>query len=162
MERKRSINRKKVLDFHQEGVGVTHIAKQISIGRSTVYKLLKESREGVNLSSHSSQHTFSPHWASNPDPKAISSEVAKRLRITTATLYTYVNGDGSLKEAGTKLLHTSQRAFTDESPWYPSIPCKDQRFQQELSATEAWLRDDSFILSREAVGIATFYITCQD
>ena len=42
--RKRSINRKKVLDFYHEGVGVTHIAKQMSIGRSTVYKFLKESR----------------------------------------------------------------------------------------------------------------------
>lgn len=43
--------------------------------------------------------------AAMADPKAISSEVAKRLRITTATLYTYVNGDGSLKEAGARLLH---------------------------------------------------------
>ncbi len=34
------------------------------------------------------------------DPKANASEVAKRLGITTTTLYMYVNGDGSLKEAG--------------------------------------------------------------
>lgn len=42
--------------------------------------------------------------AAMSDPKSIASEVAKKLNITTATLYTYVNGDGSLKVAGTKLL----------------------------------------------------------
>lgn len=40
------------------------------------------------------------------DPKSIASEVAKRLNITTATLYSYVNSDGSLKEAGLKLLNS--------------------------------------------------------
>lgn len=39
---------------------------------------------------------------SNPD--ACAQEVAQRLGITTATLYTYVNGDGSVKEAGQRLL----------------------------------------------------------
>ena len=38
------------------------------------------------------------------DSKTVASGVAKRLSITTATLYAYVNGDGSLKEKGTKLL----------------------------------------------------------
>ncbi len=38
------------------------------------------------------------------NPKSIAMEVAKRLGITTTTLYAYVNSDGSLKEAGTKLL----------------------------------------------------------
>lgn len=42
--------------------------------------------------------------AAMSDPKSVASEVAKRLNITTATLYTYVNGDGSLKAAGAKLL----------------------------------------------------------
>ena len=42
--------------------------------------------------------------AAMSDPKSIAIEVAKRLNITTATLYTYVNSDGSLKPAGTKLL----------------------------------------------------------
>jgi DNA invertase Pin-like site-specific DNA recombinase len=42
--------------------------------------------------------------AAMEDPKAIAYEVAKKLSITTATLYTYVNSDGSLKEAGEKLL----------------------------------------------------------
>jgi DNA invertase Pin-like site-specific DNA recombinase len=41
--------------------------------------------------------------AAMSDPKSIASEVAQRLNITTATLYTYVNGDGSLKTAGIKL-----------------------------------------------------------
>jgi len=38
------------------------------------------------------------------DPKSVSSEVAKRLNITTTTLYSYVNGDGSVKEPGQKVL----------------------------------------------------------
>ncbi len=38
------------------------------------------------------------------DSKSVASEVAKRLGITTTTLYMYVNGDGTVKEAGAKLL----------------------------------------------------------
>ena len=47
------------------------------------------------------------------DPKAVAADVAKRLGITTTTLYTYVNGDGSPKAAGTVLLRTGTG---DESP----------------------------------------------
>ena len=36
-------------------------------------------------------------------------QLAKRLNVTTTTLYTYVNGDGSLKEAGAKLLQQTTR-----------------------------------------------------
>ena len=42
--------------------------------------------------------------AAMEDPKTKASEVANRLGITTTTLYTYVNGDGSVKEAGQRLL----------------------------------------------------------
>jgi DNA invertase Pin-like site-specific DNA recombinase len=42
--------------------------------------------------------------AAMKDPNAVAFTIAKRLSITTATLYTYVNGDGSLKEVGQKLL----------------------------------------------------------
>ena len=42
--------------------------------------------------------------AAMSDPKSIASEVAKKLNITTATLYSYVNGDGSLKQRGERLL----------------------------------------------------------
>ena len=38
------------------------------------------------------------------DRKSVASEVAKRLGITTTTLYMYVNGDGTLKEAGAKIM----------------------------------------------------------
>lgn len=38
------------------------------------------------------------------DPKANAKEVAKRLGITTTTLYMYVNGDGSLKAVGQAIL----------------------------------------------------------
>jgi DNA invertase Pin-like site-specific DNA recombinase len=40
--RKRSIDRKELLSLHEKGVGAIGIAKEMRIGRSTVYKLLKE------------------------------------------------------------------------------------------------------------------------
>ena len=39
------------------------------------------------------------------DRDAIAQEVAKNLNISTPTLYTYLNGDGTLKEAGENLLN---------------------------------------------------------
>ena len=41
------------------------------------------------------------------DPKANAAEVARTLGVTTTTLYTYVNGDGSPKAAGQALLDAS-------------------------------------------------------
>ena len=38
------------------------------------------------------------------DRKAVAAEVAKRLGLTTTTLYAYVNGDGTPKAAGQALL----------------------------------------------------------
>lgn len=38
------------------------------------------------------------------DRNSVANEVAKRLGITPTTLYMYVNGDGSLKEAGAKVM----------------------------------------------------------
>ncbi len=38
------------------------------------------------------------------DPDSVAADVAERLGMTTATLYMYVNGDGSLKQAGEKVL----------------------------------------------------------
>jgi DNA invertase Pin-like site-specific DNA recombinase len=43
--RKPSIDRKKILELHERGIGATAIAKQVGIGRSTVYKLLHETGE---------------------------------------------------------------------------------------------------------------------
>lgn len=48
--------------------------------------------------------TLTMAMAAMADPKSIAAEVAKRLGMTTTTLYMYVNGDGSPKEEGTKLL----------------------------------------------------------
>lgn len=42
--------------------------------------------------------------AAMADPKANAAEVARRLNITTTTLYAHVNGDGTLKQAGQALL----------------------------------------------------------
>ena len=41
-ERKRSINRKQLLQLKADNVGATEIAKHMNIGRATVYKILKE------------------------------------------------------------------------------------------------------------------------
>jgi DNA invertase Pin-like site-specific DNA recombinase len=42
--RKRSINRETVLQLKESGTGATAIARQMHIGRSTVYKILKEEK----------------------------------------------------------------------------------------------------------------------
>ena len=42
------------------------------------------------------------------DPRNAAKQVAQRLGITTTTLYTYVNGDGSLKAVGQHLLDTAK------------------------------------------------------
>ena len=53
--------------------------------------------------------TLSMAMAAMADPNSKSSEVAKRLDITTTTLYAYENGDGSVKEPGQRLLDKSKR-----------------------------------------------------
>lgn len=40
--RKRTVNREEVSSLHASGISATEISKQIGIGRSTVYKFLKE------------------------------------------------------------------------------------------------------------------------
>jgi DNA invertase Pin-like site-specific DNA recombinase len=44
------------------------------------------------------------------DPGSSPQEIARRLGITTTTLYTYVNGDGSLKEFGQRTLTAADAA----------------------------------------------------
>lgn len=51
------------------------------------------------------KHTLKMAMTAMADTKSVASDVAKRLGITTTTLYMYVNGDGTLKEAGTKILN---------------------------------------------------------
>lgn len=58
------------------------------------------------------EHTIKMAMAAMSDRNSVAHEVAKRLNITTTTLYTYINGDGSLKEAGSKLLIQSARERT--------------------------------------------------
>ena len=40
--RKRTIDRKKIFTLRNEGMGATNIARQLKIGRSTIYKILTE------------------------------------------------------------------------------------------------------------------------
>ncbi|WP_445164654.1 helix-turn-helix domain-containing protein [Nitrosomonas supralitoralis] len=40
--RKRTVDREKALALKNKGVGATDIARNLGIGRSTVYKILKE------------------------------------------------------------------------------------------------------------------------
>ena len=49
--RKRTIDRKKVCELHENGVGATAIAKELGIGRSTVYKIL-----GTNFTTNALQN----------------------------------------------------------------------------------------------------------
>ncbi|HDL6960567.1 TPA: helix-turn-helix domain-containing protein, partial [Yersinia enterocolitica] len=42
--RKRKIDRNRVLELRDKGTGATEIAKMISIARSTVYKIIEESK----------------------------------------------------------------------------------------------------------------------
>jgi DNA invertase Pin-like site-specific DNA recombinase len=46
--RKHSIDRKKLMSLYESGIGATEISRQMNIGRSTVYKILGESREQVD------------------------------------------------------------------------------------------------------------------
>jgi hypothetical protein len=48
--------------------------------------------------------TLKRAMAAMADPRTVAVDLAKRLHITTTTLYTYVNGDGSAKTAGQRLL----------------------------------------------------------
>jgi DNA invertase Pin-like site-specific DNA recombinase len=48
--------------------------------------------------------TLKMAMAAMADHKAVAAEVARRLGLTTTTLYAYVNGDGTLKAAGQALL----------------------------------------------------------
>ena len=40
--RKRTIDRKKIISLYASGTGATEIARQLGIGRSTIYKVLQE------------------------------------------------------------------------------------------------------------------------
>lgn len=42
--RKRVVDRRKVLELYIEGMGATEISRQVSVARSTVYKILSEER----------------------------------------------------------------------------------------------------------------------
>ena len=46
--------------------------------------------------------------AAMADPQSKASDVARRLGMTTTTLYEYVNGDGSLKPSGRTLLDKAE------------------------------------------------------
>ncbi len=50
------------------------------------------------------------------DPKSNAAEVARRLGITTTTLYSYVNGDGSPKAAGTAVLTNTSTCNKPAAP----------------------------------------------
>lgn len=52
-------------------------------------------------------HTLKMAMTAMADHKSVAADVAKRLGITTTTLYSYVNGDGTPKELGAKLLQSS-------------------------------------------------------
>src|ERR671933_2340049 len=54
------------------------------------------------------QATLRMAMAAMADPQSKASDVARRLGITTTTLYEYVNGDGSLKPSGQAFLDNAE------------------------------------------------------
>jgi len=56
--------------------------------------------------------TLQMAMAAMSDRQAVTAEVARRLGITTTTLYVYVNGDGSPKAAGQALLDGEAKPTT--------------------------------------------------
>ena len=56
------------------------------------------------------KETLAMAMAAMANPESNASEVAQRLGVTTTTLYTYVNGDGSVKEIGQRLLDSTASA----------------------------------------------------
>jgi DNA invertase Pin-like site-specific DNA recombinase len=44
---KRRINRKQLLQYHEQGIIGTSLAKKMSISRAAVYKILKEERANI-------------------------------------------------------------------------------------------------------------------
>jgi DNA invertase Pin-like site-specific DNA recombinase len=56
--------------------------------------------------------TIKMAMAAMADQKTPAYEIAKRLGITTTSLYSYVNGDGSPKEAGQKILEGGKENIT--------------------------------------------------
>jgi hypothetical protein len=57
--------------------------------------------------------------AAMADRKAVAAEVARRLGLTTTTLYVYVNGDGTPKAAGQAVLDGTVRPATKLRPRPP-------------------------------------------
>lgn len=56
--RKRKIDREKIVSLYTSGMGATALAKQAKIGRSTIYKLLKEfNLTSANLNSEAAKST---------------------------------------------------------------------------------------------------------
>jgi DNA invertase Pin-like site-specific DNA recombinase len=64
--------------------------------------------------------------------EAVAAEVAKRLHLTTTTLYTYVNGDGTPKAAGQAVLDGAHRP--DPGAKAPSRRPQALRRQAEAAA----------------------------
>jgi DNA invertase Pin-like site-specific DNA recombinase len=63
------------------------------------------------------QATLTMAMAAMSDPKANAADVARRLGMTTTTLYTYLNGDGSPKAPCAALLaHGGHRNKTAAAP----------------------------------------------
>ena len=60
--------------------------------------------------------------AAMADPKAVAADVAKRLGITTTTLYAYVNGDGTPKALGQAVLDGAVSLGRNPRAALPSPP----------------------------------------
>jgi DNA invertase Pin-like site-specific DNA recombinase len=71
------------------------------------------------------------------DSQAVSSDIAKQLGITTATLYTYVNGDGTLKPPGQLVL-----AASTQRPRKNNVNRQEERMEVDTTPIPANLGND--------------------
>lgn len=53
------------------------------------------------------KHTIKMAVAAMSEKNAVASDIAKRLGITTTTLYSYINSNGSLKETGSRIMQSA-------------------------------------------------------
>ena len=75
-----------------------------ALGDASVWSVLLRPRKILRRPRKMTKDALRMAMAAMTDPKARACDVARRLGITTTTLYEYVNGDGSLKQSGQVVL----------------------------------------------------------
>ena len=75
-------------------------------------RVLTGSGAQIDTTTHNGRLMFGI-FAALADRRAVAKDVARKLGVTTTTLYEYVNGDGSPKELGRRILGTAAAPLTE-------------------------------------------------